>query len=73
MKKVLIGIRGSANLIRADSDPVTDDDARQQLTEIADAAQQGPTTVVKLPWLVVLVSDVVFARTVSLAEMGPSG
>ena len=66
MKKVLVGIAGAGNVIRADSEPLSDDEARQQLVDIIAAEEQGPGALVKLPWLVVRASDVLFVRVLSL-------
>lgn len=66
MKKVLIGIVSDATMIRADSDPMTDDEADQQLAEVVTARETGPDAIVRLPWLVVSGRNVLFARTIAL-------
>ena len=66
MRKILVGIKGTATIIRADSDPMTDDEAQDQLIFVANAVAQGPSTLVRLPWLVVVASDVLFVRAISL-------
>jgi hypothetical protein len=65
MKRVLVGIRSPTGFARLDSDEMSDQDAGKQLASIAQAKEKGPDTLIKLPWLVILASDVVFARTAS--------
>jgi hypothetical protein len=62
VQTLLVGLRGPGGFLRADSVPLSDSDAQQQLTAVADAKKAGPDTMLELPWLVVASGDVVFGR-----------
>lgn len=66
MKKITIGINSSGGFLRADSDPMSDDDVREQLSAVATAKENGPDTIVQLSWIVLRSADVLFARSSSL-------
>ncbi|MET7700570.1 MULTISPECIES: hypothetical protein [unclassified Streptomyces] len=63
---LLVGLRGPGGFLRADSVPLSDSDAQQQLTAVAEAKKAGPDTMLQLPWLVVASGDVVFGRLVPM-------
>jgi hypothetical protein len=45
---------------------MSDDDVREQLSAVATAKENGPDTIVQLPWIVLRSADVLFARSSSL-------
>ena len=65
MKRLVVGIKGPTSILRAESDDLEDAEANRQLEEVARARKEGrrEEAVVKLPWLWVRASDVLFART----------
>jgi hypothetical protein len=65
MKRLVVGIKGPTSILRAESDDLEDAEANRQLEEVARARKEGTThqPLVKLPWLWVRASDVLFART----------
>jgi hypothetical protein len=66
MKKVMIGLKGPTGYLRADSDVMSNSDAEQQLATIANAKEKGPDSLIRLPWIVLLASDMLFARTADI-------
>ncbi len=65
MKRIVVGIKGPTGILRAESENLEDAEADRQLEEIARAHGQRREAVaaIKLPWLWVLASDVLYART----------
>ena len=63
MKRVLVGLRGTTNMIRVDSDVLPDAAADQQLADATTAITNGGNGVVVLPWLTVPVAEILFVRT----------
>lgn len=64
MQILLVGLRGPGGFLRADSVPLSDSDAQQQLAAVAEAKKAGPDAMLRLPWLVVASGDVVFGRLI---------
>jgi hypothetical protein len=69
MKKVLIGIISDATMLRADSDPMSDEEADEQLSDVVAAKERGADTLVRLPWLVVSGRNVLFARSIPVPNV----
>jgi hypothetical protein len=72
VKRIQIGLKGPTGYLRADSDALSNSDAEQQLATIANAKEKGPDSLIRLPWIALLASDVLFARTVDIPA-SPAG
>lgn len=66
MKRVVVGIKGPTGVLRAESEDLEDAEADRQLEEVARGRSSGAgktEAAIRLPWLWVLASDVLYART----------
>jgi hypothetical protein len=66
MKLLTVGLRGPSGYLRADSQPLPDDDADEQFALVT--ASLADQDVVSLPWLAVRTADVLLVR---LTSVGP--
>lgn len=65
MKMITIGLRGPTGYLRADSQPLADDDADQQYQEIGQRIDDK--ALLRLPWITLDGGDIILARLTRLS------